>query len=261
LVAAKALGIPSVLIVRESLMSNPNLRGVLPRRLRRRLLARWATKVLVISEYVRSQFIRDSEVIWPPADLARAICKGTDDPGATIALIGSVSAEKGQLDFVEVAERVVAALPGVKFEMWGSGASDSLRRLKRRIRRSPAKNNILYGGETNDAMGVMSRSILTVSCSRNEGFGKTTLESIAVGTPVVGYDAGGTREILADGGGCLVEANPEAMAAKIVLLLRSPEKMRSLRETCEDHPAIAKGLSAASDAIEAIEDLASSRRE
>ena len=65
---------------------------------------------------------------------------------------------------------------------------------------------------------------LSVSTHRNEGFGIVHIESLAAGTPVVAYRAGGLVEILEKGGSILVDGGPEEFAQSVGRLLRNHEE-------------------------------------
>ncbi len=61
--------------------------------------------------------------------------------------------------------------------------------------------------------------------SEAEGFGLPILEAMACRTPVIATPAGAAPELLADGGGLLIEHNnPEAMAAAILRIAELPDK-------------------------------------
>lgn len=55
--------------------------------------------------------------------------------------------------------------------------------------------------------------------ARFEGFGLTSLESLAAGTPVVAYDAGAVREVVGDAGLLVDPAAPSGLAEALVALL------------------------------------------
>jgi glycosyltransferase involved in cell wall biosynthesis len=57
---------------------------------------------------------------------------------------------------------------------------------------------ILLTGHRNDMREIYAISTLVLSLSAQpESFGRTVLEALSLGTPVVGYDHGGVGEILA----------------------------------------------------------------
>jgi glycosyltransferase involved in cell wall biosynthesis len=71
---------------------------------------------------------------------------------------------------------------------------------------------------------------LSVSTHRNEGFGIVHIESLAAGTPVVAYRAGGLVEILEKGGSTLVDGGVAEFAQAVGQLLRNPEERVRLAE-------------------------------
>lgn len=58
-----------------------------------------------------------------------------------------------------------------------------------------------------------------ISTSRHEGLSMTPLEAMAVGAPVVMFDADGNMEYAQDGGNCLIATDPLDMYGKIVEVL------------------------------------------
>ena len=80
---------------------------------------------------------------------------------------------------------------------------------------------------------LLALSDVCVLSSSAEGFSNAILEYMAAARPVVATDAGGAREAVQDGAtGYLVPVgDDEAMAARIVALLRAPEQAR-LMGTC-----------------------------
>ena len=58
--------------------------------------------------------------------------------------------------------------------------------------------NVTFTGHRNDLREIMCASDIVFSLSSNppESFGMTTLEALSLGIPVIGYNLGGTGEIL-----------------------------------------------------------------
>jgi len=74
------------------------------------------------------------------------------------------------------------------------------------------------------------QSMVTIVASRWENQPNTALEAMALGCPVVGFEAGGMGEIIEDGRtGCLAPAGDvEALAAKVALLLDDPGRAEAI---------------------------------
>ncbi|MEP7004274.1 MAG: glycosyltransferase family 1 protein [Chloroflexota bacterium] len=70
-----------------------------------------------------------------------------------------------------------------------------------------------------------------------EGFGLTALESLAAGTPVVGYRAGAVAEVVGDAGLLVDEADPAALGEALVTLLTSPALQSDLRSRAKPRAA------------------------
>ncbi|NVN98251.1 MAG: glycosyltransferase family 4 protein [Geobacteraceae bacterium] len=81
-----------------------------------------------------------------------------------------------------------------------------------------------------DALGSLD---LNVSAFRNEGFGLSVIEGMLVGTPFVGYKAGGYPEIVNSGkNGYLVDTNEEMMGI-LLHLLHDHKMMKNISANAE----------------------------
>ena len=69
--------------------------------------------------------------------------------------------------------------------------------LKKLIDRRNISNKITFTGGINDIQNVYKISDIVFNLSlKPEPFGRTTIEAISCGTKVIGWDHGGTKEIL-----------------------------------------------------------------
>lgn len=74
---------------------------------------------------------------------------------------------------------------------------DYLESLKKTAAAMAIDQSITFTGHRNDLREIMTISNIVLCLSRQpEAFGRTALESLSLGTPVIAYDHGGTREIL-----------------------------------------------------------------
>ncbi|WP_166791744.1 glycosyltransferase [Cryobacterium frigoriphilum] len=265
LLSAKIAHVPVVTIVRESLQTNPSLRSFLPRRLIRALIARWSTSVVCVSEYIRQQFGHASVVRYPQLsthflkqlETAESGNAGSSELRAVI--IGTVNQEKGQLDAVAAVVNARETGASVRLDIYGPASDRQRICLHSEIERLGAQDYVQYHGEIPETFSVFLESDISLVCSKNEAFGKVTVESILVGTPVVAYARGGTVEILAAGGGCLVEPTVAALTSAIVDACRDRELIQRWRIECAHHPMREPITVSAQTVVDDFEHLYSNR--
>jgi glycosyltransferase involved in cell wall biosynthesis len=119
-----------------------------------------------------------------------------------VTLPGRLTRLKGHEDFIELIARLVAR--GLPVHGLIVGGEDPRRLkyaagLRRSVRDRGLEAHITFTGERSDMREVYASSNLVMSLSRQpESFGRTVLEALSLGVPVVGYDHGGVGEILAN---------------------------------------------------------------
>ncbi|QJU54427.1 glycosyltransferase [Herbiconiux sp. KACC 21604] len=93
--------------------------------------------------------------------------------------------------------------------------------------------------------------------SRSEAFGRVTLEYLAQGTPVVGIDAGGTSELIADGSsGFVTSAEVSDIADALARYAADPALLRAHAAAAPGDAAAVAGRYPLSDVIAAMTELA-----
>lgn len=180
-------------------------------------------RVIAISEFIRD-YIRRA---WPGVPAARIalIPRGVDRTryphGFTpseawralwrtqypslayrqaLVLPGRLTRWKGQEDFLHVVAELVARRLPVQGLLAG-GPHPRKRAYERGLRKLAATLEIepavSFLGHRSDLREVLAVSVCAFSLtSAPEAFGRTTLEALSLGVPVIGYDHGGTGEIL-----------------------------------------------------------------
>ena len=83
---------------------------------------------------------------------------------------------------------------------------------------------------------VYSAADLFVIPSLQEAFGQTSLEAMACGTPVVGFDTGGIPDTVRPGEtGWLAEVgNVDALSRTLTNALRDRDRLRRMGQTCRE---------------------------
>ncbi|MEV4494098.1 glycosyltransferase family 4 protein [Micromonospora arborensis] len=248
-IAARMAHVPHVWTIRESLLSNPSLRSALPRRMIARIIAGLADGLVVISKYVAGQLLSAAPDaaqklrVIPPSVAPRpleSVPAGRRDTGTMerLVLLGRYSPEKGQAEAIEALGRCFRAGRSFELKLAGVGDLDAQRALRALAEEHGVGHLVDVSEWTDDPHALYAETDGTLMLSRNEAYGRVTVESLMSGKPVIGFRAGATTEILAEGGGVLVEPNAEALALALLALaedhatvgrLRS-EAMRRARE-------------------------------
>jgi glycosyltransferase involved in cell wall biosynthesis len=143
-----------------------------------------------------------------------------------VGLVGRIKfVRKGQEYLVEAAAKLKPCFPSVKFLLIGSpfpGNEEHLERLKLLIRELGLEGTVIYTGDVDDIKAAYSALDISVLASGlPEPFGGVTIESMAMGKPVVGTAIGGTTEQIEDGvtGILIPPRDPDALAAALGRLL------------------------------------------
>lgn len=147
-----------------------------------------------------------------------------------ITLPGRLTRLKGHLDFLDLLERLRAQGSAVHGLVVG-GDDPARAAYAREIQRAAAArglDNVIFTGYRDDLREIYTVSNLVLSLSAQpESFGRTVLEALAIGVPVVGYDHGGVGEILGNiyPQGKVPPGDISALTDKVLLLMRSHEKV------------------------------------
>ncbi len=229
-------------------------------------------RVIAISNFIRSYITRN----YPHVDGARIVVipRGVDradycydfQPAATwlaawhaehpaladralLILPARLTRWKGQLDFIEV----IALLRKRGLAVHGliAGAAHPRKHafeseLRARVAALDLGADVSFLGQRNDLRELLS--IASIACSLTtepEAFGRTTIEALSVGTPVVGYDYGGTGEILRGlyPQGLVNKGDITGAAARIAALLAAPQPVP------REHPYTVEALQHATLAV------------
>lgn len=154
-----------------------------------------------------------------------------------VAMVGRIDPEqKRQQDFILAAEIVLKEFKNVSFLIVGSTSNPEEEKQKEElenlIKRKGLSSKILFTGFFPDLNYLLSNIEVLVLPSLKEGVPAVILEAMAMKRPVVASNVGGIPEVVIDGGtGFLVEPkNPEAIAEKVIYLLKNPRIAKEMGE-------------------------------
>ncbi|WP_158407315.1 glycosyltransferase family 4 protein [Megalodesulfovibrio gigas] len=150
-----------------------------------------------------------------------------------VGYVGRLSDEKAPERFVQMAARVVRAMPDAGFVLAGDGPClDACRRLAGEL--GLGDHVVLTGRLEETAIRcLLDRLTLLVNPSRTEGLPNNVLEAMAMAVPVVATAVGGVPDLVQDGTtGVLIPPTqddiPDALARAVLSLMRDPDLLRRM---------------------------------
>lgn len=159
----------------------------------------------------------------------------------SILAVGRLVPKKGFDTLLHALARCHDRAPNLRLTLLGAGPEHA--RLRALARELGLEERVVWGGAQSRAetLRAMVECAIVVVPSRQEAFGLTALEAMAVGKPVIATHVGGLPEVLADAEAILVAPDdPGAMARALVemraRLEREPDLGARNRECAKRFP-------------------------
>ncbi|MFW5886124.1 MAG: glycosyltransferase [Bacteroidota bacterium] len=210
LIAAKNCGVKTVTHVREVITHDPDLCQIIGKSPENII-----KEVLSNSDYIIANSKRTSNVfgkkektfiITNTVDIEKFnVPNEINVKSINIALISSNLPKKGIFDFFELASILEEFTPQAKLILIGP-VNEYVKEYEKKQRKGKYKN-VEFKGYINDPVEAIKLSNIVLNLSHfQESFGRTILEAMAAGRPVVAYNWGAIPELVHDGeNGLLVD--------------------------------------------------------
>jgi glycosyltransferase involved in cell wall biosynthesis len=209
-----------------------------------RIAARWSDRLVMltdreIDEHLalgigrRPQFVTVPSGV-PTAELrARAPARetarralGLPADAFVVAAIGRLVPVKGFDVLVQAMPALRAAVPGSLAIVVGDGPEEGV--LSALAERLGVREHVRLHGPSADVVSVLAAADVLAAPSRNEGMGRSLVEAMALGIPVVGTTVGGIPTVVGDDeAGRLVPADDAAALAAALIELGRDEGVRA----------------------------------
>lgn len=209
-----------------------------------RLLARLASKIIVISKAVSRRFnwLKNKEdkivLVYNGIDLERfkpsvdirkvrgEISLSSETP--MVVTVGRLDWYKGHKYLLEAAEKIVQTLPDARFLIVGDGGYR--KRLENQVKQLNLDENVIFTGNRKDIPEILAGIDLFVLSSVSEGFGRAVAEAMACAKTVVATKVGGLSEVVEDGitGRLVSPKDSTALAEAIIELLKDKKKAENM---------------------------------
>lgn len=161
-------------------------------------------KIIVISDALKEkylQFIPKEKItrIYNGFEIEKLLGNGkeiSNNHPINILITGQVCKGKGQGQAIEAVNKLRKKNYNIELYVAGSVDYSYLNPILDRISNYNDWLHIL--GNCKDVYSLRNEMNIELVCSRSEAFGRVTLEAMLHGIPVVGSNAGGTRELIKD---------------------------------------------------------------
>ena len=208
--------------IREFGKADYNITFLLPKRVRIRII-RQSSAIVAISKVIQKKVLKDI-----PQYKVRQIYNGvvsqsnvveqarTLGPNQTITfcMLSGLFPDKGHTEAIQAFDILRKWSPKIRLIIAGDGnSSQYINRLKQLVSQRMLDDFITFLGYIDEPNEVYQKSDILLVCSRNEGMGRVTIEAMGQGLPVIGYDAGGTPELIShESNGLLYQGGENQLA-------------------------------------------------
>lgn len=229
-------------------------------------LARRADAIIAVSEATRRDVIDllrvppervtvvpeavDSEFAPPPAEEGRRVAKTFGVPGRYVLYVGQFDPRKN-MDGLLAAFARAAADKELRLVIAGDlGKLSGFLTRALDNTRAPRDRVVVTGRVDDPTLAALyAGAECLLHAALLEGFGLTPLESLAAGTPVVGYRAGAVEEVVGDAGVLVDPSEPNALGDALVAYLADHAGQRALRARARPRAALFSWDRAAADTL------------
>lgn len=264
ILAAQRAGVASAVHIRELLVHDEPLRQILGASADE--LSAWLTDnvdVLVAnSGYTADCLGLERVLVVPNAvsvdQFSPDLSENCTSRSVVVGMVSSNLPKKGLSDFVALAGVLKSAAPGIRCRLIGPDNSH-IQQLARDQAKGLVPDNLEFAGYAESPQQALASLDIVVNLSHfQESFGRTVLEAMASGRPVVAYRWGALTELVREGEtGYLVSLGDiEALACRVRQLADDPSMRyamgRAGRELTRQRYSTAAMEGALSDVIELL---------
>lgn len=202
--------------------------------------------VIGVSEFIKQNYKRkhgidNIEVLYNPIitrqslfelDQKRKEVKSEIRNNLVYGIIGVLHPNKGQEEAIKAFALVQKKYPDTKLIIVGFGDQSKLKLIAKKL---GVINHTEFWGHLEDPFKAFLHIDVSLMCSRMEGMGRVTLESMAAAVPVIGYKEGGTMELIDDNyNGLLYEKGFRDLATKMIFMIENDADRKRMGENARE---------------------------
>ena len=146
------------------------------------------------------------------------------EPGFRFVLVGWMRPTKGQHIAIRAFASLAEQFPRSQLEIVGTGEPGYVQTCVDLVQSLGLTQRVIFTGFLPDPWPAYLRADVALMCSSYEAMGRVTAEAMAAGRAVIGFDRGGTSELIEhERTGLLYRGDAHALAAAMTRCLEHPE--------------------------------------
>lgn len=204
-----------------------------------------ANKYILISDYLINAYAK-----LLPDDKIQRIYNGIDfnrinlkpekkNHFFNMCMVGIISDQKNNLDALKALCILVkkSKLVNIRLHFIGGHKTEYLQMLKKYIAENELEDYVIFHGHAKDIDALLSTMDLGLMCSRDEAFGRVTVEYMLHKIPVIASNSGANTEIVKENinGTIYTIYNANELAEKISTFVTQPDLLKLMGETAYDY--------------------------
>jgi glycosyltransferase involved in cell wall biosynthesis len=212
-----------------------------------RFLAYWANhavKIVSISHSIDKACIKERGIHVPSYVIFNGVvferemqrlCAKKFGTAIKLVIVGVIDSAKDQMEAIKAVHLLALKGHHVILDVLGATTGVYYEALALYVKDNNLSDVIKFKGYVADVKLIFSEADIAIMCSKNEAMGRVTIESMAYGAPVVGYDEAGTSELIENGAtGILYTGNEVDLAAAIETLFVDKKLYNRIRNNAHE---------------------------
>jgi len=153
----------------------------------------------------------------------------SEDKPFAFGIVGFISKEKGQIDAIRAFALLYQKYKNIKLYIIGEGDRAYVEELLKYVNSRNIGHCVEFTGYQQNVNVFYKKLNVLLMCSKFEALGRVTIEAMANGIVVLGYNNGGTAEIIQDGvNGLLYDSDEAGLADKMEYIFKNPSRITHL---------------------------------
>lgn len=237
--AARLLGLPHLWYIREFGYEDHGLVFDLGEKLSLWLM-NWLSSIFIANSNAVAQkyqqYIDPSKLrviyqsVSVPQNISTEEVPVATNTGIRCVIVGALQEGKRQEEAILAIGELVHAGIDAELLIVGDGNPKYRDYLQKLVSENELDRYVKFIGYVENPFPFVKSADVVLMCSRNEAFGRVTVEAMKIGKPVIGARSGGTIELIRDGfnGFLYTPGDYKELATKIKYLYEHPDVVRDM---------------------------------